>query len=372
MKLVLWVIVGIVAALILIIGVVAYRFYRELKTPNPDYIINFIKEHAAKGNVALSIHYNSQNLVSINESVPLPLASTVKIIIAIEYAQQAAEGKIDPNQMVSLKELDKFYIPRTDGGGHQAWLAQLQREQEIASVPLYKVAKAMIAYSSNANTDYLINILGLENINETLKQLELLHHDEIYPLTSILYIPQQLMDEKNLSSKEVLEAMREMEMDDYQQRAMAIHKSWLTKPLSEQEKKHLLKHLSKSSQKHLSDHFPRSTAKDYVAIMGKLNNKTYFSDKVYQYLDPVMEQLMERPKNRELFTQIGQKGGSTLFVVTIAMYAIDREQNKTELAFFANDLSDLEQVELARNMNSFQLKLLTDKAFRERVNTELN
>ncbi|WP_341302214.1 hypothetical protein MHB44_07560 [Lysinibacillus sp. FSL H8-0500] len=166
--------------------------------------------------------------------------------------------------------------------------------------------------------------------------------------------------------------MQEMEMDDYRQRAIAIHKSWLTEPLSVQEKKHLLKHLSKSSQKHLSDYFPRSTAKDYVAIMEKLNNKAYFSDKVYQYLDPVMEQLMERPKNRELFTQIGQKGGSTLFVVTIAMYAIDREQNKTELAFFANGLSDLEQVELSRNMNSFQLKLLTDKAFRERVNTELN
>ncbi|MCS6821401.1 MAG: class A beta-lactamase-related serine hydrolase [Microscillaceae bacterium] len=41
----------------------------------------------------------------------MPLASTVKIILAIEYAEQSANGQLNPDKMVSINELDKFYIP---------------------------------------------------------------------------------------------------------------------------------------------------------------------------------------------------------------------------------------------------------------------
>ncbi|WP_342471853.1 serine hydrolase [Metasolibacillus sp. FSL H7-0170] len=371
MKIVIWSIVSIVIVLVLIVGIGMYMFDKEIKAEQPEYIIDFLKENAAKGNVAMVINYNDEHWVNINEKEPLPLASTVKIIVAIEYAQQAADGKIDPNQIISLEELDRFYIAKTDGGAHEAWLTEVQKEYEKEGVPLYEVANGMIAYSSNANTDYLIYRLGLENLNETLKKLELVHHDEIYPLTSPLYIPFQLMSEQSLSSKELLVAMQEMDMDEYRQRATAIHKNWLTEPLTEQEKEQVQKTLTMDIQKVWSDRLHRSTTKDYAAIMKKLNDKSYFSEEVYKYLDPVMEQLMQRPSNSELFAQLGQKGGSTAFVLTIAMYATDKEQNRTELAFFANDLSIWEQTKLAKNLNSFQLAFLTEEQFRVKVRSEL-
>ncbi len=51
----------------------------------------------------------------------------------------------------------------------------------------------------------------------------------------------------------------------------------------------------------------------------------------------------------------------------MAMYATDQEGNQTELAFFANDLSTMEQIKLSKNMNAFQLKFLTDEDFRKKV-----
>lgn len=368
LKIALWIIAGIVAILVFVVGIKGYMLYKEFKTSNPEYIMEFVKEHAANGDVAMSIQYNDENWVNVNENERLPLASTVKIILAITYAQQAAEGKINPKQLVSVADLNKFYLPKTDGGAHEAWLAQLPKED---MVPLEEVVKGMIAYSSNANTDYLMDVLGMENINNTLQQLELSKHDVIYPLTSVLYIPSQLMQEQNLSSKELVEAMQAMDMEEYRNRAIAIYHQWQTAPLSKEEKEQLLKTLSMDIQKVWSDRLPASTTKDYVAIMEKLNNKSYFSEEVYQYLDPVMEQLMESPANRELFKHAGQKGGSTAFVLTIAMYAMDQKQNRTELAFFANNLSVLEQAKLERNLNSFQLKFLTEEAFREKVEREL-
>ncbi|WPK13694.1 serine hydrolase [Lysinibacillus louembei] len=368
MKIALWIIAGIVAILVFVVGIKGYMLYKEFKTSNPEYIMEFVKEHAANGDVAMSIQYNDENWVNVNENERLPLASTVKIILAITYAQQAAEGKINPKQLVSVADLNKFYLPKTDGGAHEAWLAQMPKED---MVPLEEVVKGMIAYSSNANTDYLMDVLGMENINNTLQQLELSKHDVIYPITSVLYIPSQLMQEQNLSSKELVEAMQAMDMEEYRNRAIAIYHQWQTAPLSKEEKEQLLKTLSMDIQKVWSDRLPASTTKDYVAIMEKLNNKSYFSEEVYQYLDPVMEQLMESPTNRELFKHAGQKGGSTAFVLTIAMYAMDQQQNRTELAFFANNLSVLEQAKLERNLNSFQLKFLTEEVFREKVKREL-
>lgn len=116
MKIVIWSIVSIVIVLVLIVGIGMYMFTKEIKAEQPEYIIDFLKENAAKGNVAMVINYNDEHWVNINEKEPLPLASTVKIIVAIEYAQQVADGKIDPNQIISLEELDKFYIAKTDGG----------------------------------------------------------------------------------------------------------------------------------------------------------------------------------------------------------------------------------------------------------------
>nr|WP_326142538.1 hypothetical protein [Bacillus paralicheniformis] len=129
--------------------------------------------------------------------------------------------------------------------------------------------------------------------------------------------------------------------------------------------------MDKDFQKIWSDRLPRSTTRDYVSIMKKLNSKVYFSANVYQYLDPVMEQIMRNPNNCEWLVHPGQKGGSTAFILTIAMYATDKDGNQTDIAFFANDLTSFEKAKLSRNMNGFLLKFLKDSNFRAHIKKEL-
>lgn len=157
--------------------------------------MQFIKEHKEDENISVAIHYNQQHWVELNTKEQLPLASTVKIIVAIAYAQQAADGRINPQEQVDLKELEAFYIPKTDGGAHKAWLAQLNL-QGADSVPLSEVANGMIAYSSNANTEYLMHVLDFQIINDVLTQLNVEDHEPLYPIVSALYIPIHLMEEK--------------------------------------------------------------------------------------------------------------------------------------------------------------------------------
>ena len=90
-------------------------------------------------------------------------------------------------------------------------------------------------------------------------------------------------------------------MHEYRNKAIEIHNRWLSQPLTDQEKKQLRKTLDNDFQKIWSDRLPRSTTRDYVSIMKKLNSKVYFSESVYQYLDPVMEQIMRNPNNCEFY-----------------------------------------------------------------------
>lgn len=371
MKAVLWISLGIIMILGGIVAAGVWMFHRERNALDPAHIVQLTKEKSKTGMISLFIRCNQEEWAAVNVHQPLPLASTVKIIVAIAYAQQAAKGKIDPQQQVPFAELERFYVPKTDGGAHEAWMAQWTKENERDSVPLCEVAKGMIAYSSNANTEYLMNALGLPVINKVLESLTLSRHEPLYPIVSALFVPAQLMAEQGLSKEEALHAMKKMDITEYRQRALQIHQKWLDRPPIEKEKERTRNLLDREFQKVWSDRLPRSTTADYVSIMEKLNKKTFFDQQVHRCLDPVMEQLMKNPDHQKWLCHAGQKGGSTAFVLTMAMYATDKQNNQTELAFFADGLTPLEQAKLSRNINGFQLKLLTDPAFRTYVKKEL-
>ena len=78
--------------------------------------------------MAFFISYNGEEVVKRQPDLQMPLASTTKIIVAIEYAYQVAEGKIDPQEKVPLAEVDHFYLEDTDGGAHQNWLEEIDKK----------------------------------------------------------------------------------------------------------------------------------------------------------------------------------------------------------------------------------------------------
>ncbi|MDQ0207444.1 serine hydrolase [Alkalicoccobacillus murimartini] len=350
---------------LLVLGIGSILFIRKvLLKPNPLHIVHFIKVNRGSNRAAASIHYNGESFAAINENQSMPLASTVKIMVAIEYARQASEGKLDPKESVAREELDPFYVPKTDGGAHQAWLHSLSSEEEPT---LKDIAVGMIAYSSNANTEYLMNRLGLDRINQLISLLDLHTHDPLYPFVSALAIPNSIKEEKQLSREQMLQEMKNMDNTEYRARANQIHRQWLHTPLTHHEKQSMTKDLDMEVQQIWSDRLPGSTSSDYLTIMKKLNDKDFFDPAVYAELDPILEQLMVNPANQKWLKHAGQKAGSTAFVLTIAMYATDKEGNQTELVILTDQLQIKEQMKLSNSLNAFQLEFMKNEVFRNRV-----
>lgn len=367
MTIIIWSIVGVIVLVCAVMFIGGMRFRHELNNTGADYFIQFIEENKDSPRFSMVLQYNQAKLIELRPEEPLPLASTVKIIIAIEYARQAAEGRIDPEMEVELKALNQYYVPKTDGGAHEAWIAHLGLKEESDTVPVSEIAYGMIAFSSNANTEYLMGLLGLDSIQKLITELDLQYHEPLYPLVSSLFVASDLMKEQQLTKGETLSALKQMDLADYRLAAIQIHNRISSSPLTAEDKQKLSKWLSLDVQKVWSDRLPRSTTRDYVSIMEKLNSKSYFFNEVHQYLDPVMEGLMRDSRNQEWLQHAGQKGGSTMFVLTNAMYATDNEGNTLELAVFMTDLTWKEQAKLSHSLNSFQLKLLTDETVREHL-----
>ncbi|GED14620.1 serine hydrolase [Aneurinibacillus migulanus] len=367
---------GAIALISIVLGIGSYVFSKKASTP--DAMLSFIKENPERA----SLHYirNGEVAATSHSEQMMPLASAVKTVLAIEYAKQSAEGKMNPKESVPLKELEKYYLPNLDGGAHPAWRKSVE-EGGVAkngAVPLEEVAKGMIQYSSNANTEYLMEKLGRDRLEQVLAELELRHHESIYPFVSSLLLPYEIMssDYLGLSEKEALpkvkEKMRSMSAEEWREHAWRIHEK-LSKDKDGSYKKQaeIEKWYDSELDKMNSDRFPAATAKEYAELMQKINSRSYFSKEVQQYLHPVMEGIMQNPANQQWLLHAGKKGGSTAYILTDAMYATDKQGAKTELAVFFNDLQAKESDRLTAALNEFELLLLRDEKFRQKVIEEL-
>ncbi|MBX2875656.1 MAG: class A beta-lactamase-related serine hydrolase [Saprospiraceae bacterium] len=361
----IFIVLTVIGGILLLLALTAFSYL----VPNPEYVLEYMLENPDKSSIYLV--RNDSVLAELNGNRKSPLASTMKIVVAITYAEQATSGKIDPNEEILLSDLDRFYLANTDGNAHPNWLNEIQQLSKVVDgkVKLKEVAAGMIQYSSNANTDFLIWKVGLEEVNANLEKLGLSPHDHIFPPAGSLLVPLAfpgLQENGQLNGK-----VKDMGQEAFAKAAFDFHKRLRTDEVTELKAAFEEIIIDHDFQYLWSNYLPGSSPQAYAGLMKKLNSKTYFSPAIHEQLDPLLERLMTNPANQQWLQHAGMKGGSTLWVLTKASYAKDKAGNTTELAYFFNDLSLLSSQRLQQSMNAFELEVLTNPAFRAKMNEKL-
>lgn len=327
-----------------------------------SFITDFIKDNPE--NSAIHLIENDEAKISFNSSRVQPLASAMKTIVAIEYAKQVAENKITANEQISLEALDIFFVEGTDGGAHQAWLDDMEAKGFIidGKVPLEEVTKGMIAFSSNANTEFLMEKLSLDSINKNLGLLSLDKHDPLWEIVSYLFTV--FKKSENISIEEHIANLNQLSREDFATMSNEIHqvlKNDIDGSFKETINRDLIANFDVS--KIFSANFTSATAQEYAELMQKINSRSFFDSNVQGNIDAVMEGIF----NPNLFQHLGGKGGSTAFVLTNANYVTDIKGNKVEFAVFFQDLELEENIQLQENWTFFFLNLIVNSEFRNTV-----
>ena len=235
-------------------------------------------------------------------------------------------------------------------------------------ITLNEVAKGMIAFSSNANTDYLIHLLGMEFINKRIDQLNLQQHEDVYPIVSALFISEHIQ-QTGMDEKELIHELNEMPIADYRSIAINLSEQMRTGELNVYD---TVFDLSPALQRVWSDRLIGASANDYGKLLALISN-----DQLPTVAAKTLRDLMEWPMqlnedNHKHFTHLGSKGGSTLFVLNNAMYAENLNGDQYELVYLTDELNFIERLLLSNNRKSFESKILNQKDYRLKVQKELS
>jgi len=344
--------------------VLQLQFVTVLSQSKADSMLQFII--ANKDRASLYVTKNDTLQAKLNENKLMPLASTVKLMIAIEFAKQAGSYIINEDSLIALVELDRYYLPNTDGGAHTAWLAYEKTIGHLKkdSVHLIDIAKGMMMFSSNANAEYLLDLVGMDNVKSNVQLFGLDNHTAIFPIVSSLMLYQ---NPRKIKEKDILNGIKALPEEAYCKTIFQIHNALKYDTILK--KKFNPADLTVKMQQLWSDRLTASTTKNYVQLCSILNKRRYLTANSYGIIADIVEFFMEDEDNQKIYKQFGIKNGSTAFILTEAFYATMQSGEKIEAAYFFNNLSITENLLLQGWLNDFRIELTQNDAFRKKLIT---
>lgn len=314
-------------------------------------LLNYFKKH--KGSLSITLKENGQDTLDINSDKKFPLASTLKIIIAFNFVKSVMNKRISVNDKVKLSELDKFYIKDTDGGAHPNWKKSINYPTEVY---LLEIAKGMMQFSSNACTDFLINIIGLDVINESIEALQL-NHDKITYLTPPVLMPGYLSDKRKLSINKI-DTMSEQ---SYQKLSSELFEK-MKAGKSDYLKEKVPKMLDKKTQLLITKKMATSTTKQYADLMFRLGEELLTEKEKKLFSEILIGKNLKNDQDDYFW----YKGGATLSVITSALYK-ETEDRTIAVSLFVGDNTGGELYWIRNIFNDFVISVATDPEFSKKV-----
>ncbi len=349
----------------------------QLKTPEAvlEYIINHPQDVSL---VAYEVGYSQQEIF-YNSDIKRPLASTIKIIVLAEYARQVNQGLLSPQELVNIEDIDLYYLPRTDGDAHPGAIAELKQKQYINSanqVELHHIPWAMIRYSDNAATDYLIQRLGRENLNHLVELLNIKNQDVPLPIIG------QILSWSNHTCTDTfaerLQKYQAMSPDEYGNEVYRLTQIWEG---DEEFRRNQLTHITSTKWLKLKEQQAmahalngKGTAIGYTQLMEIIYRGLLISSEADQIMRQYLEWTMEFPSNQQQLDTFGAKNGSLAGIITEAWYLKPKNANNGKItALFFENIPPGAWFNLLQNyiQQEFLYKLLTDEDFFNLVREKL-
>jgi len=160
------------------------------------------------GKLGISVkHLGSGESASLNGDEPFPTASVFKVPVIVELYRQVEAGKRSLDEKIVLMESDK--VP---GSGI------LRELSEGLRLSVRDLVELMMILSDNTATDLLVEKVGMDNVNSTLRSLGLKRTTLVADCRDILF---DLIGQSELTEEEKT-------MKNYREKAGQPHKgaSW--------------------------------------------------------------------------------------------------------------------------------------------------
>ncbi|MNX20372.1 hypothetical protein D3C86_503130 [compost metagenome] len=350
----------------------------ESRLVTPEDLLDYIVAHPDKASLTAFSVDNPQSGIFHRADAPQPLASTVKILVLYEYAHQVAEGRLRADERVALDEVFAYLVGRDGGAAMKAYEDWKKRGVLDTSnrLPLSEVVHAMIRWSDNASTDYLIERLGREHLEKAPSRLGMNHDEPPFPITG-----STLMSYNHTMKGNPQERLNRYEAFSRKDLANEAHRWALRLRQESGFRDNEIRWLKgggwalsyDQQQRFFRVANPRGTTRGYADLMAKVY-QARLPKAVVNLMKPYLEWPMEFEGNQKAFDTYGTKGGSLPGMLTGASYFMLKGRPVAFVsALFLQDLPAPIYESLSKSFlqQHFEIKLHADSAFFERVRQTL-
>lgn len=330
-------------------------------------VLSFIKKNPTKASVSLKqgegyfIRYNDEELK--------PIGSLINLVVAIEYAQQASQHKIEPEMSVELEAVSKYNM---NSGQYQIWKDYMTYTRKIRGnrVRIKDIATGMITFSSEACAEFIMEILGVDNINNQLQKLKMFNHTPIYPLSSARIL---CHNPYLRPAYDYMDSLRKLSQKEYINASMAMHRTIQEDSLGKIKSSFKSLEMFAQSYRELwSERVPQGNMKDYLMLLELINKREYFSEEEQIYLDYILERIpMKSDEINVSFVHCGFMTASTNSSLSLGMYVVDKKGRKIQISCCFDQLSRSEHIDLSEALNSFAFEILEHQEVMAEVKKEL-
>lgn len=291
-----------------------------------DSFITWLGEHEANVSVVALTGAGRDVAVSHRPDERRPLASVRKVLILGAYAEGVASGGMDAAEHVSLDEVERWWVPGTDGGAHDSAVAEARDLGWLVAgeVELDRVVWAMVRWSDNAAADYLLARLGAHRVATFAAD---------HGITST---------ERLVSSLGEVLSWSEVAVDQWEQMTSAERAEHSTCfESSRQGPVRDLRLPGADEQRRLAKTTTAGTAREWANLMANIATGQGFDEKAAEIMRRHLEWPIQAfPANRAQFQQFGTKGGSLVGVLTEASFLRTTGGDLVAVALFLDGLED--------------------------------
>ncbi len=288
---------------------------------------------AKPGQVGLAAYRvgQAEQGVYLNQDVPMPLASVVKVVHLVAYAEAVAAGELNPLTTVPLADIEAYYQPGLDLGAHERAVAELTANGRTFGAPpnllLDEVPWMMIRHSANAATDYLHMLLGQARIEETAVALDL------YSQTAPCPFLGQFLAMGNYTRAEIDDqtAVRALiaNPDEYGRLVMELTLAYSSsadfRAAQQAWRDSTRRPIGSTQRLFVANLNAHGTAQEYANLMARIALNGLSNSESSYLARRYLEWPMQFSVNQALFTNLGYKDGSLPGVLTTVYYAYPRD-----------------------------------------------
>jgi len=297
------------------------------------------------------------------------------------YAQMVEKGQLNPNELVSLKNIDRYQLPYIKSSDHtdaKNWLDDQDVVNAQNQAPLNDLVQAMVTFNDLAIADYLYYKLGNQSITNTMGVMNVKNTDKPLPFGG-MYITVKPKS-GNASFEKHFQALKALSKKEFRDSVLANEKRFLS------DKKFHEKMVTQfdddqglgigfKERRDILSLFPKSTAREMSNLMSKLQQDSLISKSTSQRIKNFMDWPYEQENLNTDFKYYGAMYDNRLGLLNGIDYGAS---TYTEEPFAQTVFFDSLQVAFWFHMSSslmhqdYQQRLMWDPALRTATQNEIN